>query len=504
MSRFKRAVHEHLSESLRAVLPVVLIIVALCFSIAPLPNSTFLGFLVGAALLLLGMSLFNLGVQQAMIPIGERIGAYITKSRKLWLLILVALLIGISITVSEPDLQVLAQQIPSVPNTVLVISIAVGVGLFLVVALLRMLLYVPINQILIVCYALVFALAFFVPHEYLAIAFDAGGVTTGPMTVPFILSLGLGVASIRSDKHAANDSFGLVGLSSIGPILTVMILGLIYPSNGSHATELLSPEADNSRELWMYFFAPESGFLHQAKEVAEALFPIILFFLVFQIVAFRIKRRPLAKILIGLLYTFVGLVLFLTGVNVGFMPAGRDLGAVLAQLPYRWVLVPVAMLIGYFLISAEPAVAVLNRQVEEISAGAIPTQVMRAGLAIGMSVSLGLSMLRLLLHIPILWFLLPGYVLALVLSFFVPKIFTAIAFDSGGVASGPMTATFLLPFAIGVCNALDGSVATDAFGVVAMVAMTPLITIQIMGMIYKIRLKRMPKGDDTQDMGIIE
>jgi hypothetical protein len=439
-----------------------------------------------------------------MTPIGERIGAFITKKRRLWVLIIVTLLIGIFVTISEPDLQVLADQIPTVPNAVLMVSVGVGVGIFLVVALLRMLLYVPISYILIGCYAVVFALSAFVPKEYLAIAFDAGGVTTGPMTVPFIMALGLGVASIRSDKHASNDSFGLVGLSSVGPILTVMILGILYKNSGGTYDAPVAAEHANSREVWRQFTNAGQGFPHYFIEVLYALAPVIVFFIVFQFIAFKMGKRAFLKISIGIGYTFAGLVLFLTGVNVGFMPAGLYLGEQLAALPYNWILIPIAMIIGYFIVSAEPAVHVLNKQVEEISSGAIPEKAMKIGLAVGMCASLGLSMVRLLYHISLMWFLVPGYVIALALAFFVPKLFTAIAFDSGGVVSGPMTATFLLPFAIGVCNQLDGMVIFDAFGMVAMVAMTPLITIQIMGFIFKMRSKRIEKQAPVSETVIIE
>jgi hypothetical protein len=509
LRRLKTILSEHLLESAKSVGPIVLIIIALCFSIAPLSNSVFGAFLTGAALLILGMSFFNLGVQTAMTPIGERIGTFITRSRKLWIVVLVSFLIGFFITLSEPDLQVLANQIPSVPNAVLVVSVAVGVGLFLVTALLRMLFSIPISWILLVCYIVVFGLAAFVPHEFLAIAFDAGGVTTGPMTVPFIMSLGLGVSAIRSDKHASDDSFGLVALSSVGPILTVMILGLLYHPESADYAALLPGQTSNSVELWGQFINKEIGFAFYIEDVALALAPVFASFVLFQLFAFRMKRKAFWKTIIGIFYTFVGLVLFLTGVNVGFMPAGHALGGILAELPYNWIIIPIAMLIGYFIVAAEPAVHVLNRQVEEISSGVIPAKAMRISLSIGMCISLGLSMIRLLTGISVMWFLIPGYGIALLLAFFVPKIFTAIAFDSGGVASGPMTATFLLPFAIGICSCLDGRTITDAFGIVAMVAMTPLITIQIMGFFYKIRLKPSEETEETQftdegDSGIIE
>ena len=502
MKKFKAILHKNFSESLKAVLPVVLVIILLAFTIAPVPNSAFLSFLLGAAMLIIGMGLFNLGVQTAMTPIGEGIGSFITKSRKMWLLISVTLIVGIFITMSEPDLQVLANQIPSVPNAVIVVSVAAGVGLFLVVAILRMLLSIPISKILIGCYVLVFALAFFVPKEYLAIAFDASGVTTGPMTVPFIMSLGLGAAAIRSDKHATDDSFGLVGLSSIGPILSIMILGLLYkPGGGDHGADLTVSATDTSREVWLQFTDVSSGIPLFIKEVLIALMPVIVFFLVFQLVSFKLNKRDFLKIMIGILITFVGLVLFLAGANVGFMPAGYFLGALLSALPQNWIIIPIAMLIGYFIVSAEPAVHVLNKQVEEVSAGTIPYKAMKSSLSIGMCIAMGLSMIRMLFNIPVLYFLVPGYVAALTITFFVPKIFTAIAFDSGGAVSGPLTATFLLPFAIGICSSLAGRTIIDAFGIVAMVAMTPLITIQVMGLVYKLRLRAKTKME-VEELGV--
>jgi hypothetical protein len=502
----KKVLLQRFSESLSATLPVVLIIIALSFTVAPMPNGVFVSFLVGATFLVVGMGLFNLGAQIAMLPIGEHIGAYIAKSRKLRVVVVTAFLIGVFITMAEPDLQVLANQIPAAPNLVLSLSVAAGVGLFLVAALLRMLFYIPLSHVLIACYILAFALAMATSRDFLSIAFDAGGVTTGPMTTPFILSLGLGVASIRNDKHASDDSFGLVALSPVGPILTVAILGTLYKTGGETYEAFMPGETATTREAWSQFADAASGLPHYVKETAFALAPIAIFFVVFQTFAFKLKARPFIKILIGLLYTFAGLTLFLSGVNVGFMPVGNFLGGALAGLEYNWIVIPITMLIGYFIVTAEPAIHVLNKQVEEITSGAIPAKAMKTGLSVGMCVSLGLSMIRIFAGIHLLWFLVPGYVFALALSFFVPKIFTAIAFDSGGVASGPMTATFLMPFAIGVHNRLGG-VGADAFGVAAMVAMAPLITIQIMGLIYKIRLERAERDknlDKTDDSDIID
>ena len=464
--------------------PTIGIVLLLSFTIAPIPPSILLLLLFGAVLLIIGMMFFTLGAELAMTPVGEKIGTRIANSRNLGIVLLLCFLLGFIITISEPDLQVLAEQVPSVPNAVLILAVAVGVGFFLMIAMLRMLFSKTLRSLLILFYLLVFVLAFFVQDDFLAVAFDSGGVTTGPMTVPFIMALGVGFAAVRSDKHAEDDSFGLVSLCSIGPILAVLLLGLLYhpESTGYAGSEI--PVIRDSVELWRYFAA---GLPKYIEEIAVSLLPIILFFAVFQMISLKMRGRPLKKIVIGMVYTYVGLVLFLTGVNVGFMPAGNYLGAMIAGLSYRWVLIPIGMVIGYFIVKAEPAVYVLKEQVEEITSGAISGEAMGLSLSLGVSVSIGLAMIRVLTGISIFWFILPGYLIALALSFFVPKIFTAIAFDSGGVASGPMTATFLLPFAMGACEAVGGNIVQDAFGVVAMVAMTPLITIQIMGAVYKYR-----------------
>lgn len=481
---YQKNLLEKLKESLGAVLPIIGIVLVLCFSIAPIPNSVLMTFVVGAVLLIIGMMFFTLGAEMAMTPMGERIGTKLTNTRKISVVIVLCFILGFIITISEPDLQVLAEQVPSIPNYTLIIAVATGVGIFLVAAVLRMLFGIPLAHMLLILYPIIFILASIVPQEFLTVAFDSGGVTTGPMTVPFIMALGIGFSAVRSDKHAENDSFGLVALCSVGPILAVLLLGLLYHPGESGYEQTMIVKTDNSVEMWQLF---QEGLPYYMKEMLISLLPIILFFFIFQIVSLHLHKKTLVKIIIGIIYTYIGLVLFLTGVNVGFMPAGNYLGQVIAGLSYPWIIVPIGMLIGYFIVKAEPAVYVLTEQVEELTSGAISAKAMGMSLSIGVALSLGLAMVRVLTGISILWFLLPGYAVALGLTFFVPKIFTAIAFDSGGVASGPMTATFLLPFSMGACEALGGNVVTDAFGVVAMVAMTPLITIQILGLIYQIQ-----------------
>ena len=484
MKILNKKLREKLMEALKAVLPIVAIVLVLSFTIAPITPSILLCFLVGAVLVMAGMMFFTLGAEMSMTPMGEKVGACMTRSKNILVIVLLSFVLGVIITISEPDLQVLASQVPSVPNMILILAVAAGVGVFLVVALLRMLIGIALPPLLTCFYLLVFVLVFFVPESFRAVAFDSGGVTTGPMTVPFIMALGVGIASIRTDHHAADDSFGLVALCSIGPILAVMILGMIYkPTEASYSIAAI-PEISDSVELWKLF---GEGIPTYIKEIALSLLPIVIVFGLFQVFSLKLTGRALSRILIGLLYTYIGLVLFLTGANVGFMPAGNYLGQVLAGLDYKWILVPIGALIGYFIVKAEPAVYVLNHQVEGITDGAIPAKAMGISLSVGVSVSVALAMVRVLWGIPILYFLIPGYAIAIGLSFFVPKIFTAIAFDSGGVASGPMTATFLLPLAQGACIAVGGNLVADAFGVVAMVAMTPLITIQILGMVYQLK-----------------
>lgn len=501
MGRTKTILGEKVREALASVLPITAIVLVLCLTLSPLPVDILLAFLAGAVLLIVGMGFFTLGAEAAMTPIGEQVGTHMAKSRKLWVIVAISFLIGVVVTVSEPDLQVLATQVPGIPNAILVGTVAVGVGVFLVVALLRILLQVSLQWLLIGSYAAVFVLAaFFVPRDFLAVAFDSGGVTTGPMTVPFIMALGLGVSSIRSDENAAQDSFGLVALCSVGPILAVLVLAMLFPASGAYVPAAM-PQAADSRELGGLFLA---AFPAHAWEVLKSLFPIAVFFILFQVAALRLHRKKVLKIVIGLLYTYIGLAVFLTGVNVGFLPAGTYLGRQIAALSLNWVLIPIGMLMGWFIVQAEPAVHVLNKQVEEITSGAIPGGAMSASLSLGVAASIGLAMVRVLTGVSIFVFLVPGYLTAVALSFFVPKIFTSIAFDSGGVASGPMTATFLLPFAMGACEALGGNIVTDAFGVVAMVAMTPLLTIQLLGLVYQWKLTQERLAQEAEDEEVID
>lgn len=474
-------------ESLSSVLPITGIVLLLTITISPMQVGIMGLFLVGAVMLILGMGFFTLGADMAMMPMGTHMGAYLTKRRRLYLMIAASLLMGVLITVAEPDLSVLARQVPAIPDAVIIGAVALGVGLFLVMATVRIVFQISLRILLIIFYIAVFALAAFANPDYLAVAFDSGGVTTGPITVPFILALGIGVAGVGSGKNSQDDSFGLVAVCSVGPILAVTLMGLFYPARPEAVTAILLENPATTMDILFLF---GKALPHYFRDVAIALSPIVAVFLFFQWRYLKLPKSQLARMAVGVLYTYMGLVVFLTGVNVGFMPAGSLLGRQIAELPYNWIIVPLGMVIGYFIVSAEPAVHVLNEQVEELTGGAISKKAMMGSLAVGMAISVGLSMVRAMTGLSIWFFLVPGYLIALVLTFFVPRIFTAIAFDSGGVASGPMTATFLLPFAMGVTTAMGGNILKDAFGTVAMVAMTPLITIQILGLIFALKSRR--------------
>lgn len=500
MEATKTELAEKIRESAVSVLPILILVSLLCLFLTPMQPQLLLAFLIGALMLILGMGLFSLGAEQSMTLIGTKIGTALTKTKNLPLILGVSFLLGFAITVAEPDLQVLAETVPHISSTVLLVTVGIGVGLFMSLCMYRIITGANLRWLLLGCYALIFLLAAFTDPDFLCIAFDSGGVTTGPMTVPFILAMGMGVANIRSDNRAEADSFGLVALCSIGPILSVLLLGFFY-DGGEAVAELSHTSLPTTTAIGGAFLAALPIYF---KEMAIAMLPIVGIFLIFQLALLRLTRRRLVKILIGLLYTYLGLVLFLTGVNIGFSTLGAELGAALGRTAPQW-LIPLAIVLGWFIISAEPAVSILEKQIETVSAGAIPGKAIKRSLSIAIAIAMGLAMLRVLTGISILWFVVPGYAAALALSFFVPDIYTAIAFDSGGVASGPMTATFMLQLVMGASIALGGNVLRDAFGVVALVAMMPLLSIQLVGFLYERRAKRTAREAPVYgDLDIIE
>lgn len=511
-----RLLYGSINEALHSVLPICAIVLLLSISLAPVLPGVMIMFLFGAMLIIFGMSIFTIGSSISMEPLGEGIGIQLSKSRKKVLPVIICFIVGVLITIAEPDLTVLAEKVPSINTWVLILLVALGVGIFLAVALIKARFKIKLSYILVPLYALVLILAClpYIPglgigsKEFIPTAFDSGGVTTGPITVPFIMALGAGLASMRKDKRSAEDSFGLVALCSIGPILSVMILSLIVKPNPVNDVAEAVTYDINTRQAFLRFLDPHSGITKYVEEVTLAFLPIVGMFIIYQLIFRRFNKLQVVRICFGFAYTYVGLVLFLTGANVGFMPAGQLIGQFIGgNGNLKLALIPIGMLLGYFVVSAEPAVHSLKKQVEEVTNGAISQRSIGLALSIGVAVSVGLAMLRVLTGIPILPILIVGYIIPLVITFFVPPIYTGIAFDSGGVASGPMATTFILPFAIGACEALGGNVMTDAFGIVAMIAMTPLISIQVLGLIGKTRQDRMMKRIHSEieqiDDGII-
>ncbi|MFR3683981.1 MAG: DUF1538 domain-containing protein [Enterococcus sp.] len=494
---------DNISESLSAVIPITLIVLIASVVLVPMEIGTIAMFLVGAVMLIIGMGFFQLGAEMSMTPLGEGIGVQLSKSKKIGILASVVFIIGAIITIAEPDLQVLADQMPAIPSNLLVWTVAIGVGICLTIAVLRILFKISLSRILMALYFIVVLLSFLAPNDFVPVAFDSGGATTGPITVPFILALGVGLASIRSDKDASDDSFGLVAISSIGPILAVLLLGIFFRPTTTSYTPIEFADVITTRDVIKEFMLELP---HYAKEVMISILPIAAMFLIFQMISRRYHRRQYVRIIIGLIYTYLGLVLFLTGVSIGFAPVGSLLGGELAASKFKWLLIPIGMLIGYFIVKAEPAIQVLNHQVENVTGDDISASAMNLCLSIGVSISVGLAMLRSITGISIYWIIIPGYLIALVLTRFVPKIFIGIAFDSGGVASGPMTSTFLLPLCIGVSEALGGNIMADAFGVVALVALTPLIAVQIMGVAYRWKSAKSAQSVDlvTEELNEIE
>ena len=499
---------EKLKEAFASVLPVALIVVALSFTpLVDFSTKELITFIISAIFLVAGIGLFNLGADLAMTPMGDQVCSGLTKSRKLQLLVSVCFVMGVLITIAEPDLSVLAEQVKNaVEPTLLIVTIGVGVGLFLLLSILKIVFKKDLSAIIIFFYMVLFMLGMlmisFGKETFVPLAFDSGGVTTGPITVPFIMALGVGVAGAIGGKHASENSFGLIALCSVGPIIALM--GLVLASKGDLTYELSVASYSIDASLGANFIP---AVLKVMKEVAIALGLIVAFFLVLQFVALKLSKTKLLQIGFGICYTFIGLVVFLTAVAVGFMPVGFQLGRELAEMPR--VLVASGFVIGMVVVLAEPAVHVLNKQVEEITDGLVTKRSMLIALSVGVGISIGLSMLRIIIGFPIIYYLIPGYFLSLGLSFFVPKLYTAIAFDSGGVASGPLTSSFILPLAIGACSVIhDGgdSILSYAFGIVAMVAMTPLITIQVLGFkaIFskwiknRMMMRRIQDADDEQ------
>ena len=499
---------DKLREAFASVLPVTLIVLAVSFTpLVQFSPKQLIVFGICAVFLIGGIGLFNLGADLAMTPMGEHVGSGLAKSRRLQLLVSVCFVMGVLITVAEPDLSVLAEQVrAAVEPTLLIATIGVGVGGFLALSIIKIVFKRDLSTIIIFFYLMLFMFGMlmlsFGKDMFVPLAFDSGGVTTGPITVPFIMALGVGVAGAIGGKNANENSFGLIALCSVGPIIALM--GLVIFSKGDLTYQLTESAYSIDASLGLNLLPTILGV---AKEVIIALGLIVVFFTLLQLTVLRLSWSKLIPMAFGIVYTFVGLVVFLTAVAVGFMPIGFELGKQLGAMPKALVIA--GFVLGMVVVLAEPAVHVLNKQVEEITGGLVTKRSMLIALSVGVGLSIGLSMIRIIVGFPIIYYLIPGYFISLGLSFFVPKLYTAIAFDSGGVASGPLTSSFILPLAIGACAGLrDGgdSILNYAFGIVAMVAMTPLITIQVLGfratvstaLRNRMMMRRIQDADDEQ------
>lgn len=473
-----------------AVVPIVVIVLALNFTITPLESHLLLRFLLGSAAVIIGLSVFLFGVDIGVTPIGNVMGSSIAKSNKIWVVVAAGLALGFMISLAEPDLHILAAEVEHVTSGVItkasiVLVVSVGIAVLLTAGLLRIVLSKRLNMLLLVAYAIIAVLAVLSSSEFLAIAFDASGATTGAMTVPFMLALAVGVASLKKDGIASEeDSFGLVGIASAGAILAVLTMGVISGAGD------IAGEIDYGVSASTSIIAPFASALPGiSRDVLIALLPLTATFLLGQRLWFHISQRGVSRILKGVVYTFVGLVTFMLGVNAGFMDVGTIVGREVASLEAKWVVVAIGFALGMVVVLAEPAVYVLTRQVEEVTSGYVKRKLVLAALSLGIGIAVALSMVRIVVPEMQLWhFLLPGYLISLTLAFIVPNLFVGIAFDAGGVASGPMTATFILAFAHGAADAVEGaSVMIDGFGVIAMVAMMPLIALQLLGLVYKFK-----------------
>lgn len=482
-----------LRDVMFAVLPISIMVLILNFTISPMDGVLIIRFLIGTFLIIIGLSVFLVGADIGIEPIGSSLGSSIAKSNKIWVVAAAGLLLGFFISIAEPDLHILAGQADfatsgEISKLAVVLVVSVGVAVMLSIGLLRIVKNIPLYKLLTVLYLITFVLGIFTSPEFLAISFDASGATTGAMTVPFVLALAMGVSSLKKDREASeNDSFGLLAIASNGAIVAVMVMSIISKTTGITAGIQYDEVVSGSILGPFIQIIPTTFF-----EVLLALLPITLIYLFFKNRLFKLSKRAIHKVFAGLIFTFLGLILFLVGVNAGFLQVGRMVGYNIASMDNKAYIIVAGFIFGFITILAEPAVYVLTHQIENVTSGYVKRKTVMISLSIGVGVAVALSTLRIIVPGIQLWhYLLPGYIISIVMSHMVPDLFVGIAFDSGGVASGPMTATFILAFAQGAASAVDGAnVLLDGFGVIAMVALTPLIALQILGLIYKAKSKR--------------
>lgn len=480
----KNKLTESLIDALKSVMPIVIIIIGISFLI-DIPNKAILSFSFSAVLLILGIAIFTTGANMSMIKMGEKIGDLLVRKRRKWLVLTVSLIMGIVITISEPDLIVLANELASIPNVLLIVLVAVGVGVFLLIGVYRILSKLSFRTIVTVSLLFIMALLYFTPQEFISVAFDSGGVTTGAMGVPLIVAFGFGISKLRNNKDAKNYSFGLCGICSLGPVIVVLLLGFFF-------------RVDNYFEVTGFinnygiFENIADCFIKSLKEIGLALLPILVVFYISQLFDKKMTKYEHIRMIFGIILSLLGLTLFLTGVSSGFLEIGYRIGNTFASSSYKYLLIPIGMVIGFIIIKLEPAVKILIRRISDLTEGSISEELISLCLSIGVCVAVGLSLIRIYFGIPMIYIIVPGYFIAAILMYFTPNMFTAIAFDSGASASGAMTTSFLLPLCIGACVSLDSNIMVNAFGIGAMVSLTPIITVQVLGIIYNHNLQTKP------------
>lgn len=476
-----------------AVMPITVIVLLLHFTLTPLEGPMLGRFLIGAVLIIVGLVFFLIGVDMGITPLGSLSGSAIARSKKLWIVILSGLILGFFISMSEPGLIVLANQVASVTGGLIssisiLVVVSVGMSIMLAIGFVRLVFNLPLHILLLIFYVITGLLAIFSSQEFMAIAFDASGATTGVLAVPFILALATGVAKLKNNGQASEeDSFGLVAITSVGAIIGVLLMDLF--SNVTDFSGDLYPEIIYTTSLIQPFL---DIFPETLLEGVTSLLPLVVILIVLQFIAFKLNKKEFQKILAGFGYTFVGLVIFLIGVNAGFMEVGSEIGRTLATMENPAFLIVIGFIVGVVTILAEPAVYVLTHQIESITNGSVKRKSVSVALCLGVGVAIALSMLRIVVPGIQLWyFLLPGYIISLAMTFFVPKLFVGMAFDAGGVATGPMTATFILAFTLGAAEAVESAtILIDGFGMIAAVAMTPIITLQILGFLFQMKQRK--------------
>lgn len=479
-------------EVLFSVLPITVLVLILNFTISPMNTIVIVRFLVGSFFVTLGLTIFLLGVDIGITPLGSLTGTSLAKTNKLWIVLIAGLILGFFISIAEPGLLVLANQVDlvtlgQISGVSILVIVSIGLAIMLSLGFLRVFYDIPLYKVLIALYLIIFALAIFVSREFLAIAFDASGSTTGILAVPFILSLSVGISKLKKDSiKSETDSFGLVAIASSGAIIAVLLLD-IFTKTTEISGEFDSVIAD-ANSVFRPFIAMIPDYFIEAS---MAILPLFVILLVLQKISFKLNEKQLRKLLTGFVFTFIGLVIFLIGVNGGFMDVGTSIGNDLALLDNKAYIIIIGFVLGFVTILAEPAVYILTSQIEDVTSGYVKKNVVLVPLAIGVGFAVALSVIRILVPGIQLWhYLLPGYIISILMMFIVPKLFVGIAFDAGGVATGPVTATFILAFIQGAANAFDGAdVIVDGFGMIAMVAMAPIITLQALGLVFAMKTK---------------